>query len=135
MVFVLAVGVLVAYRMYGRRAVLEIAPDDVSALDSAASRAYFAMFYSAHAALMQRRVDVNRQRGIRSAFVETFVESGQLPEHAGEILEQAQRLQEMADYTHQFSVSARDAERLLQEAEAFVNTIETMVPRETHTKH
>ena len=103
--------------------------------DSAASRAYFAMFYSAHAALMQRRVDVNRQRGIRSAFVETFVESGQLPEHAGEILEQAQRLQEMADYTHQFSVSARDAERLLQEAEAFVNTIETMVPRETHTKH
>ncbi len=103
--------------------------------DSAASRAYFAMFYSAHAALLQRRVDVNRQRGIRTAFVETFVASGQLPEHAGEILDQAQRLQEMADYTHQFSVSARDAERLLQEAEAFVNTMEMLVPRETHTKH
>ncbi|MDF2829564.1 MAG: proton-translocating NADH-quinone oxidoreductase, chain, partial [Mycobacterium sp.] len=35
---VIAVGVLVAYRMYGRRAVLEVAPDDVSALTLAARR-------------------------------------------------------------------------------------------------
>lgn len=35
---VIAVGVLVAYRMYGRRPVLETAPDDVSALTVAARR-------------------------------------------------------------------------------------------------
>ena len=35
---VIAVGVLIAYRMYGRRAVLEVAPDDVSALTVAARR-------------------------------------------------------------------------------------------------
>jgi NADH-quinone oxidoreductase subunit L len=35
---VIAVGVLIAYRMYGRRPVLETAPDDVSALTVAARR-------------------------------------------------------------------------------------------------
>lgn len=102
--------------------------------DSVASRAYFAMFYAAQALLLDRRVQVNGQQGIRTAFAEAFVESGELPEHAADVLNQGQRLQEVADYAHHFSVSPRDAEEILQEAEAFVNTIELLVPRETYTK-
>lgn len=103
--------------------------------DSVASRAYFSTFYAAQALLLHRRVDVGSQRGIRSAFVESFVESGELPEAAAEVLDRGQRLQEIGDYTHQFSVSAGDAEELLQQAEAFVNTVELLVPRETQAKH
>ncbi len=94
--------------------------------DSVASRAYFAMFYAAQALLMHRRINVATQQGIRSAFVSAFVESGELPERAAEVLNYGQRLQEVADYAHQFSTSAQDAEELLQEAEAFVNTLEVL---------
>lgn len=102
--------------------------------DSAASRAYFAMFYAAQALLIHRRMNGASQQGIRSAFSSAFVESGELPEHAADVLNHGQRLQEMADYAHQFSVSPQDAEELLQEAEAFVNTLEGMTARETYTK-
>ncbi len=103
--------------------------------DSVASRAYFAMFYAAQSGLMHRRVNVQSQQGIRTAFAETFVSSGELPAHAADMLNQAQRLQEVADYAHHFSISAEDAEMILQEAEAFVNTLEIMIPRETQAKH
>lgn len=102
--------------------------------DSVASRSYFAMFYAAQALLMHRRVNVSSQQGIRTAFASAFVESGELPEHAADVLNHGQRLQEMADYAHHFSVSASDAEEILQEAEAFVNTVEALIPRETYTK-
>ncbi len=102
--------------------------------DSVASRSYFAMLYAAQALLMQRRVNVNAQTGVRSAFAATFVDSGLLPQRAAEVFNYGHRLQEVADYAHQFSTSARDAEELLQEAEAFVNTLEALMARESYAK-
>lgn len=91
--------------------------------DSCASRAYFAMFYAAQALLLKERGELPKQQGIRSAFVETFVESGPLPERAGEALNAGYHLQEKADYSHGFAVEQADAEHILQEAEAFVNSL------------
>lgn len=97
--------------------------------DSCASRAYFAMFYAAQAGLLQSGYDVASGQGIRSAFVERFVQSGQLPERAGQALNRAYELQQTADYAHHPVVSEEDAERTLQEAEAFVNSLEERVRR------
>ena len=97
--------------------------------DSTASRAYFAMFYAAQAALFQETQAVSSKQGIRSAFIGRFVEKGPLPERAGDVLQRASELQEMGDYAYDFSVSQEDAEFILSEAEAFVNSLENMIGR------
>lgn len=95
--------------------------------DSCASRAYFAMFYAAQAALLQETMSFSSKQGIRSAFIERFVESGRLPERAADALNLGAELQEVGDYSYEFAVSQEDAERILQEAEAFVNSLSRLV--------
>lgn len=93
-------------------------------LDSCASRAYFAMFYAAQAALAEDGYNAtSSQRGIRSAFNERFVASGRFPERAGHALNRAYDLQQTGDYARHRAVNQDDAEHTLQEAEAFVNSI------------
>ena len=95
--------------------------------DSCASRAYFAMFYAAQASLLHSGQRPSESRGIRTAFVRTFVDSGQLPERAGKAFSQAAEMQEVGDYAHDFAVNQEEAERTLQEAEAFVNSIDRLI--------
>ena len=92
-------------------------------LDSCASRAYFAMFYAAQAALLQETTTLSSRQGIRTAFVERFVATGRLPDHAADVLNRAAELQEVADYSYDAVVARQDAEIILQEAEAFVNSL------------
>lgn len=94
--------------------------------DSTASRAYFAMFYAAQAALLCEG-DLPSNRGIRSAFVERFVENGPLPNRAADVLQRGWELQEVGDFAHDFAVRAEDAELILAEAEAFVNSLERLI--------
>lgn len=95
--------------------------------DSCASRAYFAMFYAAQAALMRGGRTLPTSQGIRSAFIAEFVASGQYPEKAAKMLNRAAELQEIGDYSTEFAISRGDAERVLQEAEAFVNSVQDFV--------
>ncbi len=91
--------------------------------DSTVSRAYFAMFYAAQALLLRRDVRLAPGQGLRAAFIEQFVATGQLPERAGIALEDGYLLMETADFGHQASVTGLQAERMLAEAEAFVNSV------------
>lgn len=113
-------------QMYLRSAAVLFELEDY---DSTASRAYFSMFYAAQAALLSEDGTLPSERGIRTAFRERFVDSGLLPERAADVLERAHDLQEVGDYAHIFAVSADDAEWLLSEAEAFVNSLERLVER------
>ena len=97
--------------------------------DSCASRAYFAMFYAAQALLLHENGSLPAQQGIRTVFKNTFVDTGRVPTHAGNVLNQAYELQEMADYGHHFAVDQDQAERVLQEAEAFVNSLDRLAER------
>lgn len=97
--------------------------------DSTASRAYFAMFYAAQAALLYDGGSVNSAQGTRSAFTTRFVDHGPLPPRAGEVFARASELQEIGDYASSFAVSEADAEFILSEAEAFVNSLERLVER------
>ncbi len=91
--------------------------------DSCASRAYFAMFYAAQAALLTINGALPDDQGIRSAFADAFVASGRLPRHAAAAFDRAYELHEVGDYSHAYAISIAVAERALQEAEAFVNTL------------
>lgn len=97
--------------------------------DSTASRAYFAMFFAAQAALLHETQALSSKQGIRSAFISRFVENGPLPEQAADAFQRASELQEMGDYAYDFAVRSSDAELILAEAEAFVNSLENMVKR------
>lgn len=95
--------------------------------DSCASRSYFAMFYAAQAALLHVGNALPATQGIRSAFISRFVESGQFPSRAGKALNEAAEYQEVGDYSHDFAIGPEDAAYVLQEAEAFVNSIDRLV--------
>lgn len=92
--------------------------------DSCASRSYFAMFYAAQAALLHVGDAIPATQGIRSAFVTRFVESGQFPARAAKALNEAAEYQEVGDYSHDFAIRRENAEHVLQEAEAFVNSVD-----------
>lgn len=113
-------------QMYLRSAAVLLELED---FDSCASRAYFAMFYAAQGALLSETSDLPSKQGIRTAFSDRFVESGRLPERASIVLDRAHDLQEVGDYAHTFAVSRQDAEWVLSEAEAFVNSIERLIER------
>lgn len=91
--------------------------------DSTVSRAYFAMFYAAQALLLRHEVRLAPGQGLRAAFIEHFVRTGQLPERAGTSLEDGYVLMESADFGHRTAVTQPQAERMLAEAEAFVNSV------------
>ncbi|HEX7069368.1 MAG TPA: HEPN domain-containing protein [Rhodothermales bacterium] len=95
--------------------------------DSCASRAYFAMFYAAQAALLHVGHTIPSTMGIRSAFISQFVEAGDFPDRAAKALNAASELQEVGDYGIGFAVRRSDAELVLQEAEAFVNSVDRTV--------
>ncbi|PSQ98179.1 MAG: hypothetical protein BRD48_08065 [Bacteroidetes bacterium QS_9_68_14] len=99
---------------------------EVGDYDSCVSRAYFAMFYAARAALLTTGTSVRNRRSVRSAFVERFVDGGRFPQHAAEVLHHAHDLQETADYAQQPVVEETDAEKVLSEAEAFIGSIDVL---------
>lgn len=95
--------------------------------DSCASRAYFAMFYAAQAVLLRSGYEIGSNHGVRSSFMAAFVDTQQLPARAGEALDRAAALQETGDYGARFAVSREDAEWVLAESEAFVNSLARLV--------
>lgn len=97
--------------------------------DSCASRVYFAMFYAAQAMLVSNGFSSSTNQGVRTNFINAFVETGMLPDHARRAFDMAATLHEISDYSRDFSVSAEDAELVLQEGEAFVNSIARLLPQ------
>ncbi len=95
-------------------------------LDSCASRAYFAMFYAAQAALAADGARAPGRQSLRSTFQKRFVASGRLPERAGDSFEKAGDLYERGDYSTA-GLAQVEVEQCLQNAEAFVNTVERLV--------
>lgn len=91
--------------------------------DSCVSRAYFAMFYSAQALMLRKRNTLPRTQSLRTVFIESYVTTGRLPDRAGIAFSDAASLQEMADYGFDFVITQEAAEHILQEAEAFVNSL------------
>ncbi len=98
--------------------------------DSCVSRAYFAMFYTAQAMLLSEGYSLPGNQGIRSTFSEVFVQSGRLPRRAETAFNHAAELQELGDYAQNFVIPREEAEKALQEAEAFVQSLTRIVTQQ-----
>jgi uncharacterized protein (UPF0332 family) len=97
---------------------------DAGDTDGACNRAYYAMFHAARAALVNEvePETTKTHSGLIAAFGLQLVKPGRLPKELGRMLNRAEEVRLLADYTGG-SVEPADATELLSQAEAFVNAV------------
>jgi uncharacterized protein (UPF0332 family) len=102
--------------------------------DEACSRAYYAMFDAARAALILANAPVEAEiarthRGLMSAFSQHIVKSGLVPQRIGRFLGQAQHVRLIADYNGD-PVEAKAAAQMIAWAEDFIEAVRGALPLE-----
>jgi uncharacterized protein (UPF0332 family) len=91
--------------------------------DSSLSRAYYAMFYAAEAALLTKGLSFSSHKGVISAFGEHFVKADVFPREMGRELNRAFEKRQIGDYEYTLVISEDEAEQMLQSGEKFVNKV------------
>jgi uncharacterized protein (UPF0332 family) len=100
---------------------------DLGYFDDAASRAYYAMFYAAKAALLSIDVETKSHAGVLNQFSQHFVKSGQLDKKYGRMLALVMQIRETSDYNPEISVSRENAAAIIADAQTFVVEIKTFL--------
>lgn len=93
-------------------------------LDIAASRAYYAMFHAAEAALLSIGLSFSSHSAVVSAFGREFAKTERLPRELHAHLRQAFELRQTADYGPGNRVTEDAARRAVSHAEQFIAAIE-----------
>jgi uncharacterized protein (UPF0332 family) len=98
-------------------------------LNGSANRAYYAMFYAAHAALEHIGIEVaSAKHGtLVRRFGEHLVKPGLMPRALGTSLNGMLELRQKGDYGSGQVVTRADAERGLVEAAAFLEAVESVL--------
>ena len=91
--------------------------------ESSVSRAYYAMFYAAQAALLTKNLSFSSHKGVISAFGGHFVKTSIFPKEMGRELNRAFEKRQVGDYEYTFVISEDEARQILQSGEEFVNAI------------
>jgi uncharacterized protein (UPF0332 family) len=107
-------------RKYLRTAGILITEKDY---ESSVSRSYYAMFYSAEAALLSKGLTFSSHKGVLSAFSERFVRSGIFPKEMSKELYRAFEKRQLGDYEYTFVIEEEEAREILKSAKFFVNNI------------
>ena len=87
----------------------------------ALSRAYYAMFYAAKAALTLEGVHVRKHSSVISAFGRCFAKTGRVPSRLHVALREALDDRHEADYALISDISREEAERRMEEANEFIS--------------
>lgn len=90
--------------------------------DSCVSRAYYAMFYAAEAALLAEGLTYNTHKGLIAAFGRHLVQDGPLPVELGRDLAWASQKRELGDY-ETTGVLDEEAGEVLERARRFVDAV------------
>lgn len=93
----------------------------------ATSRAYYAMFYAAKAALISDGVFVSKHSAVIAAFGRRFAKTGRLPGRLHQMLRAAFNARQKADYALIPVIEHQDVERRMAEVEEFVSAIERLL--------
>ncbi|MBI3151812.1 MAG: HEPN domain-containing protein [Chloroflexi bacterium] len=100
---------------------------EIGLYDDAVSRAYYAMFYAAKAALLSEGVDLRRHSSAVTKFRELFVVTGRVDSEYLRYLGRAQSARERSDYAPFASLSKDGTEEILNTASAFIEKIHELV--------
>ena len=91
---------------------------------AAVSRAYYAVFYIASAALFSQSVQRAKHSGVESAFSQYLVKPGYIEPEFSRLYQMARRQREEADYADEPDIDETMARQTLAEAERFVDRLE-----------
>lgn len=90
----------------------------------AASRAYYAVFYAAEAALLEEGLEFSSHGAVQGAFGECFVKNGRLDPKLHRYLLDAFRARQSADYDAPADITEQDVRILVDRTEEFIRSIE-----------
>lgn len=93
-------------------------------LESAVSRAYYAAFYLAQAALATIDISRSKHSGVIAAFGENLTKNGPLPEKLHKTLLSLYDLRITSDYSVEVSPSPEEASQAIESAKDFARAIE-----------
>ena len=91
--------------------------------DSAVSRSYFAMFYSAQAALLKKKMTFTSHKAVISAFGRYFVKTGVFEKRLGRDLNIIFDERQLSDYESNSSISEDNARHAFESARGFVDQV------------
>jgi len=95
--------------------------------DSVASRAYYAAFYAATAALLNEGLEFSKHSGVIASVHQRLVKTGKLDKEQGKELNWLFELRNVGDYGVTIHVSQEDAERAIRVAESFLHVIKSLL--------
>jgi len=99
--------------------------------ESSVSRAYYAMFYAAEAALLKKGLSFSSHKGVISGFSKHFVKAGIFSKQMGRELSRAFEKRQIGDYGHAFAISSQTAEQMLETAKEFVDAVADWLKAQT----
>jgi len=92
--------------------------------EDAISRAYYAMYHAAKAALYTINIFPKTHEGVVSEFGKKLVLTGTFPKESGRDLANAKAARETYEYSVTTTAERPEAEAILASAQKFVNTIQ-----------
>lgn len=95
--------------------------------DFAASRAYYAAFYAATAALLSESLELSKHSAVIASIHQRFVKTGKLSKEQGKTLNWLFELRGVGDYGGTAHVSRQQAEQAIQAAEGFYLAIRALL--------
>lgn len=95
--------------------------------DYAASRAYYTMFYTIEALLLEKNLSFSSHTAVISAFGREFVKTGIIPQEFHRLLINAQDLRNTGDYGELNAVNPEQSQEQIDNAETLLQLIENIV--------
>jgi len=95
--------------------------------DVAASRAYYAMFYTTEALLLERNLRFSKHSAVIAAFGQHFAATGLVPKEFHRYLIHANDTRNIADYQILPALTREDAEEQIEQAQKFIELGEQML--------
>lgn len=99
---------------------------------AAANRMYYACYYMVSALLLKKGLSANTHGGIIGLFGLHFIKSGIISHEMGKFYSQLFELRQTGDYDDWKVVTENDIKPLEPHAEAFLNTIETLIRQDRY---
>jgi len=100
---------------------------DTGFFEDCISRAYYAVFHAAQAALLNEGITPKTHSGTHSLFDNHFVKRNRLPRDVARTLRQAYNSRQLADYGLEASMSRETGEQVLKDAAIFVEHVASMI--------
>lgn len=92
--------------------------------DFSVSRAYYAMFYAAEAALLSKNQTYSKHAGVISGFYHHFVATGDFPKQLHQVFHNAFEDRNQGDYAFMDPFPKKESEEVLENARDFINKVD-----------